>query len=242
MTTAAYSSIALYKHRLQYPRLRRLWHGGFVVRIDVVGYVGAVAREVKGREHEGRPARVVVATRTYDTSIEDVWDAVTSAERIPLWFLPISGDLRLGGRYQFEGNAGGLITRCEPPRNVAVTWEYGGSTSWVTVSLAEDSKGGTSLELAHIAHAGDAHWDQYGPGAVGVGWDLALMGLALHFATGGAPVDRAESAAWSASPEGKDFMRRSSDDWCRASIAFGTDAEAATAAAKRTAAAYSGEE
>ena len=92
------------------------------MKSDVASYVGAVIREVDSREHEGRLARVVVATRTYDTTIEDVWDALTNAERIPRWFLPISGDLRLSGSYQLQGNAGGEITRCEPPRLFAVTW------------------------------------------------------------------------------------------------------------------------
>src|SRR5258708_29536676 len=55
--------------------------------------------------------------------------------------LPIIGDLRLGGHYQFEGNAGGTIRRCEPPRLLAVTWEMGGSPSWLTISLAEDPAG-----------------------------------------------------------------------------------------------------
>ena len=30
----------------------------------------------------------------------DLWEALTSAERIPRWFAPVSGDLRLGGRFQ----------------------------------------------------------------------------------------------------------------------------------------------
>ena len=90
--------------------------------IDVDQVVGAVTRKVSSREHEGKLARVVVATRTYDTSADDLWDALTSAERLPRWFLPVSGDLRLGGRYQLEGNAGGTITRCEPPRSLALTW------------------------------------------------------------------------------------------------------------------------
>jgi uncharacterized protein YndB with AHSA1/START domain len=91
------------------------------MNVDPAAYVGAVVRDVLSREHEGRPARVVIATRSYDTTIEDLWDALTSAKRIPRWFLPVSGDLRLGGRYQFEGNAGGAITRCEPPRALSVT-------------------------------------------------------------------------------------------------------------------------
>jgi hypothetical protein len=165
---------------------------------------------------------------------------LTSAERIPRWFLPVSGDLRLGGRYQLQGNAGGTITRCEPPRLLALTWEWAGTASWLTVSLAEDPAGGTRLELEHIAHVDDEFWDRFGPGAVGVGWDLALMGLARHLATG-ATVGRDGAAAWSASDEGKDFVRRSSEDWCRASIAAGADDAAARAAAARTTASYGGE-
>jgi hypothetical protein len=48
--------------------------------IDFARYVGAETREVRSREIEGKEARVVVATRTYDTAIEDVWDAITNAE------------------------------------------------------------------------------------------------------------------------------------------------------------------
>jgi len=210
------------------------------MKIDIVATIGAVTRKVSSRQQDGRLARVVVATRSYDTSIDDLWDALTSAERIPRWFLPISGELRLGGRYQLQGNAGGEIERCEPPRHLALTWEYGGEVSWVTVELADDPKGGTRLELEHVAHVGDARWDQFGPGAVGVGWDLALMGLGRHLETGAA-ADPQAAMAWMGSPEGKDFMRRASDGWCRASIASGTDATAAQAGAARTTAFYTGE-
>lgn len=208
--------------------------------IDVIRTIGAVTREVSSREHDGRPARVVVASRTYDTTVEDVWDALTNPERIPRWFLPVSGDLRLGGRYQLQGNAGGKITRCEPPQHLAVTWEYGGEVSWVAVGLSKDPKGGTLLVLEHMAHVDEERWKQYGPGAVGVGWDLALMGLARYL-NSGAAADPQAAMAWTGSPEGKDFMRRSSDDWCRASIAAGTDAAGAQASAARTTAFYTGE-
>jgi uncharacterized protein YndB with AHSA1/START domain len=209
-------------------------------KIDVIRCIGAVTREVRSRDHEGRPARVVVASCTYDTNIEDLWDAITNAERIPRWFLPISGDLRLGGRYQLQGNASGQIIGCEPPRSLAVTWEYGGQVSWVQVRLTELSDGGARLQLEHIAHIPDEFWNQYGPGAVGVGWDLAIMGLGRHLSTG-ASVDPGQAAAWSASEEGKDFVRRSSDEWCRASIAAGTEGGTARNAANRTTAFYHGE-
>jgi uncharacterized protein YndB with AHSA1/START domain len=78
--------------------------------------LGAEFRRFEDRMHDGKPARVVVAARTYDTGTEDLWDALTSRERIPRWFLPIEGDLKLGGRYQLKGNAGGTISRCDPPK------------------------------------------------------------------------------------------------------------------------------
>jgi uncharacterized protein YndB with AHSA1/START domain len=207
------------------------------VAIDFARYVGAVTREVQDREIEGKLARVVVATRTYDTTIEDVWDALTNAERLPRWFVPITGDLKLGGRYQLQGNAVGTITTCEPPRHLAVTWEFGGGVSWVAVRLSPDPKGGTRLELEHAAHV-EEHWKKYGPGAVGIGWDLGLLGLARHLETGEAVT--LEGGAWAESEDGKDFMRRSGEDWCRADIASGAEPRAAKAAAAQTIAFYTG--
>ena len=204
---------------------------------DIAGIVGAVTRKVVGLEHNGRPAHAVLASRSYDTTIEDVWDALTNAERIPRWFLPVTGDLHLGGRYQLQGNAGGEITRCEPPRHLALTWEYGGGVSWVTVTLAEQARG-TRLDLEHIVPV-DGHWEQFGPGAVGVGWDMALMGLARHLASGVA-IDPQKAMAWLGSADGKAFVHASSDDWCRAAIASGADEAVAKASAQRTLAAYTG--
>jgi uncharacterized protein YndB with AHSA1/START domain len=210
------------------------------MQIDIAGQVGAITREVRSGERDGRPTRTVVAGRSYATTVEDLWDALTNAERIPRWFLPVSGELRLGGRYQLEGNAGGEITACEPPRHLAVTWEFGGDVSWVDVTLTPDGAGSTRLELEHTAHPGD-HWEQFGPGAVGIGWDLTLLGLDQHLLSGMAQ-DPAESAAWAASPDGVAFMRLSSDGWCDADIAGGTAPAIARPAAERTIAAYTATE
>ena len=205
---------------------------------DLAHHLGATKRSVIRRDHEGAPAWVVVAERLYGTDVEDLWDAITSPERIPRWFLPITGDLRLGGRYQLEGNAGGEITRCEPPRTLAVTWEIGGQVSWVIVSLSPEGERAL-LRLEHVARAPEAMWAEYGPGAVGVGWDLALLGLATHLSSGAA-VDRAAAEAWAMSEEGRRFSGQLSDAWGEASIAAGTPQDEARAAARRTAAFYSG--
>ena len=74
--------------------------------------------------------------------------------------------------------------------------------------------------------------------AVGVGWDLALAGLANHTATGES-VKPSDGLAWLLSEDGREFVRRASDDWGRASIVSGTDQAAAHAAVARTTAAYS---
>ena len=208
--------------------------------LDPARYLGAVTRTVARRDRDGRPVHAVTAARTYDTSVDDLWEALTSAERLPRWFLPVTGDLRPGGRYQLQGNAGGEITACEPPRRLGVTWEFGGQVSWVEVRLAPDGANGdrARLELEHVAPVDD-HWDRFGPGAVGVGWDMALFGLALHVASGAA-VDPQAAMAWFGSEPGRTFVRGSSEDWGRAHAADGADPEEARGAAERTAKAYTG--
>ena len=67
----------------------------------------------------------LVIRRHYKADREDVWDAITTPERLVRWFLPISDDLRAGGRYQLEGNAGGEIVRCDRPSEIGLTWEIG---------------------------------------------------------------------------------------------------------------------
>jgi hypothetical protein len=96
------------------------------------------------------------------------------------------------------------------------------------------------MELRHLAHVDDGLWDQFGPGAVGIGWDLGLFGLSLHLSTGGAGMAPEESAAWMASEEGKQFVTASGQAWWAAAIAAGEDEAKATAASERCIAAYTG--
>jgi uncharacterized protein YndB with AHSA1/START domain len=206
--------------------------------LDGTEAINAVTRRVGSGKFRAGEARMVTLARSYEAPIEDVWDACTNPERIPRWFLPVSGDLREGGRYQVQGNAGGLIERCEPPRGFTATWEFGGQVSWIELRLSATVDGGTRFELEHIAHVND-HWAQFGPGAVGVGWDLALLGLTQHLVTGAA-VDREAGLAWPATDEGRRFVEASSRGWCKAAIAAGADAAEATAAAERTFAFFTG--
>jgi uncharacterized protein YndB with AHSA1/START domain len=209
--------------------------------IDVIHEISAVQRKVGTRTLQAGEARTITITRTYDAPAEDVWDACTNPRRIQRWFLPVSGELRLGGRFQLEGNAAGTVERCDPPHGFAATWEYGGEVSWIELRLSREAGERTRFELEHIAHVDDARWAEFGPGAVGVGWDLGLMGLELHLASGKS-LSPEEVAAWSAAAEGQQFMSMSSQAWCDASVAAGTAAGAAEAAADRTTAFYTGAE
>ena len=63
--------------------------------VDVQSQLAAVSREIASEEVDGFPSRVQTLAQTYPSPIDDVWDAVTSADRIARWFQPISGDLML---------------------------------------------------------------------------------------------------------------------------------------------------
>ena len=203
---------------------------------DPVTTAGLVTREVRSGVRDGAPTKIAIARRIYPADQADLWDALTSADRIPRWFLPVTGDLRVGGRYQLEGNAGGVVERCKEPESFAVTWEFGGMVSWLEVTLIPDG-GHTTLELAHEAHVTPELWGQFGPGAVGVGWDLALMGLGRHIDSG-APADPKEAAAFPASPDGAEFIRVAAAGWADAAMADGDEPGAAQQAAGRTVAFY----
>jgi uncharacterized protein YndB with AHSA1/START domain len=209
--------------------------------IDVTHQISSIDRQVGSRTLGAGEARTLTVSRVYNTPREDLWDACTNPERISRWFLPLSGDLRPGGRYEFQGNASGTIERCDPPHSMTATWEYGGQTSWIELRLTPEPDGRTRFALEHIAHVDDELWAQFGPGAVGIGWDQALLGLTLHLTSGAEAPEREAVQAWQASEDGRDFVRLSSERWAEASIAAGTDAAQAQAAAARTTDCYSGE-
>jgi uncharacterized protein YndB with AHSA1/START domain len=202
---------------------------------DLIDELQATGRAVGDASLPAGAAKVVSLTRSYPADAEDVWDAITTPERIARWFLPVSGDLRLGGTYQLEGNAGGEIRACEPPRRLLVTWIMGepegpGDSSLVEVVLEPDPDlGGTRLTLTHTAVVPPEMWDTFGPGAVGVGWDLGLLSLASHLE--GRDFDPAEVET---SPEMRSVMVASSEDWGRAYGEAGADDETVARATAAT--------
>jgi uncharacterized protein YndB with AHSA1/START domain len=208
--------------------------------IDVIQQIEAVQREVGSARIAAGEGRTVRLRRTFSAGVDEVWDAVTNPERIGRWFLPITGELRVGGRFQLQGNAGGEVVACDAPRRFRVTWvpmDTGrpADVSELEVRLTPDGDARTTLELEHTAVVPDDMWEAYGPGAVGVGWDGGLLGLALHVEGGGSVGD---PVVWQASEEARDFYTRSSQAWGAANVAAGADPEAAAKAAANATAFY----
>lgn len=206
--------------------------------LDVASHLDAVQRSVVYIDRDGKAASEVMLSRSYATTVKDLWDALTNGDRIPRWFLPITGELELGGQFQFEGNAGGTITACERLSYMEVTWEFGGHVSWVEARVSEDDGNRARLTLVHTAHLSE-QWDEFGAGATGVGWEMGLLGLALHIDHPEEP--RQDAATFHNTPHGKALLTGSSEAWGEASVRGGTDAQAARAAARRTTAFYTGE-
>ena len=202
--------------------------------IEVTQQINAVRRKVAARELAAGDGRVVSISQVYDTDVDDLWNACTSPERLARWFAPVSGELRVGGRYQLGGAAGdtsGQIERCDPPKSFTVTWEYDGSVSWIEIRVTAISQGGARFELEHTMLADD-HWVKFGPGATGVGWDITLLNLATYLARQAVQPEE----EWAATEHGVHFMTQSSQQWAEASIAAGTNpAEARTQADLTTA-------
>lgn len=197
---------------------------------DLIAELQAASRGVATGTLPAGAAKTVTIDREYPAEIDDVWDALTNPERIPRWFLPISGDLRLGGTYQLEGNAGGEIRACEPPTRLQITWIFGEApgpedSSIVEVTLGPTG-GGTLLHLEHTAVVPPEMWDQFGPGAVGVGWDLALLGLTAHLAG----VEMGPPEELERDPALREAMTVSSEAWGSALAASDLGLDTATVA------------
>jgi uncharacterized protein YndB with AHSA1/START domain len=183
--------------------------------IDIINQIEAIDRDVSTREGADGEEVAVLIRRSYDAPNTDVWDALTDPERVKRWFYPVSGDLRAGGTFQLEGNAGGEIVSCEPPRLLRVT--FGGPTSLVELRLSSDGEDRTVLELEHTVPIAMA---MNGAGALytGPGWDGAFVSLDLYLH--GVVADDPIAAA--NSPEALELSRQSVHAWIAAVEASGT--------------------
>ncbi|MEU5694938.1 SRPBCC family protein [Actinosynnema sp. NPDC020468] len=178
--------------------------------IEIADQLKAIHRSVRrDEEHVG-----LFIERTYDADATDVWEALTDPERLKRWFLPVSGDLKVGGRFQLENHAGGEILECEPPRRLRVT--FGGDDSFVELRLTE-ADGRTTFTLDHTVPLSTA---QNGAGALypGPGWDGIFLGLDMFLK--GETIE--DPIALANSTEGQRFTLGAIEAWAAAVAESGT--------------------
>lgn len=117
----------------------------------------------------------LVFVRGWDTSVDDVWSALTDPDRLALWFGRWSGDpasgtvqLTLTGEGDSAPPEPVTIDACERPHRLAVT-SGGADRRWpLDLTLARRPEGGTELRFVHRLGAAD---DVAG---TGVGWHYYL--------------------------------------------------------------------
>jgi uncharacterized protein YndB with AHSA1/START domain len=121
--------------------------------------------------------------RTYDTSAEDLWTALTDPERLRRWFADVSGDLRVGGAFLIvfdhtdeTQRTSGRVLECVAPTRLVVTWEFADEgESKMTVDLVErDGRTVLTFDHASLPLASAAGY--------GAGWQTYLEQLEAHVA------------------------------------------------------------
>lgn len=116
----------------------------------------------------------------YDTTIDDLWSALTERQRLERWIAVVDGDLRTGGQVQARFTSGwegsGRIDICESPHRLVVTMSAG--TADETVIEANLSAEGSTTRLV-VEERGIPLHEIAGHGA---GWQVHVEDLASHLA------------------------------------------------------------
>jgi uncharacterized protein YndB with AHSA1/START domain len=166
--------------------------------------------ELRRRAIPAGEARVAVFTRTYPTTIEDLWDACTNPERLRRWYAPVSGDLRLGGTFEQAAMGSGTIVACEAPNLLKLS--LGGGADEIELRLSPGPEdGATTLELQHATtldshEIGGQMYDAIF--CMGGGYYPRLLALDLHLR--GTLPDDYDSAAFHLNPDMRSTIERGS--------------------------------
>jgi uncharacterized protein YndB with AHSA1/START domain len=116
----------------------------------------------------------------YDTDVEDLWSALTEANRLRRWIADVEGDLRVGGDFRASFTSGwegpGRVEICDRPRRLLLVMDPGqDDTTEIDAVLQPDGDHTVlvieerGLPVAHVA----GH---------GAGWQAHMEDLGAHLA------------------------------------------------------------
>jgi hypothetical protein len=94
--------------------------------------------------------------------------------------------------------------------------------------------------VEHVVDVDDENWREFGPGALGMGWDSMLLGLAIYLGTGEA-IDPSFGQRWIVTEDGRRFLTLSGEEWHTANVASGADPATTRVLTDRCIKAYLGE-
>jgi uncharacterized protein YndB with AHSA1/START domain len=164
--------------------------------------------ELRHRTIPAGEARVAVFKRTYPTTVEDLWEACTNPERLRRWYVPVTGDLRMGGTFQQVNMGSGTIVACEQPHLLKLS--LGNGADEIELRLSPGAADGTAtLELQHATtldshDIGGQRYDAIF--CMGGGYYPRLRALDLHLR--GTLPDDYDSAAFHLNPEMRSTIER----------------------------------
>ncbi|HEY5223698.1 MAG TPA: SRPBCC family protein [Microbacteriaceae bacterium] len=116
----------------------------------------------------------------YDTSIVDLWSALTEPDRLARWIADVTGELRLGGLFQarftstWEGP--GRVDVCEAPHRLMATMSPGADDETVIEATLADDNGRTRLVIEERGLPLDEYADH------GAGWQAHIDDLGSYLA------------------------------------------------------------
>jgi uncharacterized protein YndB with AHSA1/START domain len=166
--------------------------------------------ELRHRTIPAGEARVAVFTRTYPTTVEDLWDACTDPKRLRRWYVPVTGDLRVGGSFQQVNMGSGTILVCDAPNLLKLS--LGGGADEIELRLSPGTEDDTAVLELHHATTLDSHeiagqmYDAIF--CMGGGYYPRLLALDLHLR--GALPDDYDSAAFHLNPDMRPAIERGS--------------------------------
>ncbi|WP_308468228.1 SRPBCC family protein [Rathayibacter soli] len=114
----------------------------------------------------------------YDTTVVDLWSALTEPDRLARWIAEVTGELRLGGLFQarftssWEGP--GRVDVCDAPRRLMATMSPGADDETVIEATLADDNGRTRLVIEERGLPLDEYADH------GAGWRAHIEDLTAY--------------------------------------------------------------